>query len=157
MVDLPSGPRPSQRGHPRARQSFLVLGGILALAVASGSAFSIATIKHVEKGVIKLSTGPACTGSDCLHDVTPECASKICDFLILGSDTRAGLSRAEQVAFGTPVGQRSDTIILVRIDPVHDRTLVLSIPRDLRVNIPGYGVNKINTAFDHGPNTIVRP
>ena len=34
--------------------------------------------------------------------------------------------------------------------------MVLSIPRDLRVEIPGHGIGKINTAFGYGPNTTVR-
>jgi LCP family protein required for cell wall assembly len=160
MAELPSGPRRrSPSGHPGARQSFLVVAAVLALVLASGSAFSIATIKHVESGVIKLNTGSGCTGPNCLHDVTPQCLSDICNFLILGSDTRTGLSKSEQGAFGsdkkTP-GQRSDTIILVRVDAAHDRTIVLSIPRDLRVNIPGHGLGKINTAFDYGPNVTVK-
>jgi LCP family protein required for cell wall assembly len=135
------------------------VAGVLALLLASGSAFSIATIKHVETTIIKLPTGRHCTGPNCLADVTPECISGVCDFLILGSDSRAGLSKAEQIAFGDTKhdpGQRSDTIILVRVDPVHDRTIVLSIPRDLRVNIPGHGMNKINTAFSYGPQLIVK-
>ena len=160
MVDLPSRPRrTSSAGRPRARQSFLVAAGVLAFLLACGSAFSIATIKHVETTITKLPTGQHCTGPNCLADVTPECISGICDFLILGSDSRAGLSKAEQAAFGNSKhdpGQRSDTIILVRVDPVHDRTVVLSIPRDLRVNIPGHGMNKINTAFNYGPQLIVK-
>jgi LCP family protein required for cell wall assembly len=158
MVDKPTGPRRANRaGHPRARQSFLVGAGILALLLASGSAFSIAMIKHVEANVIKIPTGHGCRGN-CLRDVTP-CVVNICDFLILGSDSRAGLSRQEQASFGTTnqsAGQRSDTIILVRVDPIHDRTVVLSIPRDLRVDVPGHGLAKINTAFDYGPNVIVK-
>jgi LCP family protein required for cell wall assembly len=136
-----------------------MVAAVLALVLASGSAFSIATIKHVESGVIKVRTGPKCTGANCLNDVTPQCLQDICDFLILGSDTRVGLSKSEQGAFGSSKktsGQRSDTIILVRVDAAHDRTIVLSIPRDLRVNIPGHGVGKINTAFDYGPNVTVK-
>lgn len=45
---------------------------------------------------------------------------------------------------------RTDTIILVNIDPVNKTANMLSIPRDLRVVIPGYGVNKINAAFAIG-------
>jgi LCP family protein required for cell wall assembly len=45
---------------------------------------------------------------------------------------------------------RSDTMILVSIDPVSKRVGMLSIPRDLWVTIPGYGPNKINAAFPLG-------
>ena len=45
---------------------------------------------------------------------------------------------------------RSDTMILVTVDPVHKRAGMLSIPRDLWVPIPGHGENKINTAHFFG-------
>ena len=46
--------------------------------------------------------------------------------------------------------RRSDSILLVRTDPEHHRMAYLSIPRDLRVDIPGSGPNKINAAFQLG-------
>ncbi len=42
---------------------------------------------------------------------------------------------------------RSDTIIVVHIDPDNDYLSVLSLPRDLRVEVPGYGKQKINAAY----------
>jgi LCP family protein required for cell wall assembly len=131
-----------------------VLAGVVAVAVAVGSGLGIATIRHVEGRVSKLRTGN-CTGKDCLPSVKPTCIKKACTFLILGSDSRQGLSGS----FGNPNtvgGQRADTIILVQVDPLHGRTVVLSIPRDLRVPIPGHGEGKINTAFGYGPDVMVR-
>ncbi|MEO5574842.1 MAG: LCP family protein [Gaiellaceae bacterium] len=46
--------------------------------------------------------------------------------------------------------RRSDSILLVRTDPARHRLAYLSIPRDLRVDIPGYGPNRINAAFQLG-------
>jgi polyisoprenyl-teichoic acid--peptidoglycan teichoic acid transferase len=46
--------------------------------------------------------------------------------------------------------RRSDSILLVRTDPARNRLAYLSIPRDLRVDIPGHGTNKINAAFQLG-------
>jgi LCP family protein required for cell wall assembly len=51
------------------------------------------------------------------------------------------------------VGQsapRSDTMILFTIDPLSKTAGMLSIPRDLWVNIPGFGYNRINTAYSSG-------
>jgi LCP family protein required for cell wall assembly len=45
---------------------------------------------------------------------------------------------------------RSDTMILVSIDPVNKTAAMLSIPRDLWTNIPGFGSGKINTAYQIG-------
>ena len=159
MVEAPTAPTvPAGSGHPRARRAFLLLAVVAGLGLATGAGFSIATIHHVEATIIKIPVGANCKGN-CLPDVQQKCAQDICDFLILGSDTRAGLSRGQQSQFGntkTVGGQRADTIILVRVDPVHNRTVVLSLPRDLLVNIPGHGMGKINTAFDYGPNTMVK-
>ncbi|HXF68915.1 MAG TPA: LCP family protein [Thermoflexus sp.] len=61
------------------------------------------------------------------------------NLLLLGSDQRPG----ERVG-------RTDTIILASIDPEEPSVRLLSIPRDLWVYIPGWGFNKINTAYAHG-------
>ena len=45
---------------------------------------------------------------------------------------------------------RTDTIMLVNIDPQEKSARILSIPRDVKVVIPGYGIDKINAAFALG-------
>jgi LCP family protein required for cell wall assembly len=80
--------------------------------------------------------------------------------LLLGSDSRAGLSEQEQAAFGseeTVGGERTDTIIMMSIDPRREQVVVVHFPRDLRVEIPGHGTDKINAAYDYGgPDLVVR-
>ncbi len=44
----------------------------------------------------------------------------------------------------------SDTVMLVRLNPVEGTINMLSIPRELKVNIPGYGIGKINAAYSYG-------
>ena len=63
--------------------------------------------------------------------------------LVLGAD-RGGGSEARQ---GTG---RSDSIMLIRTDPDEHRISYLSIPRDLRVEIPSRGTDKVNAAFAYG-------
>ncbi len=55
---------------------------------------------------------------------------------------------------GRAGSRHSDSIMLVRTDPGTHRISFLSIPRDLRVDIPGYGTNKINAAFQLGGPTL---
>lgn len=62
--------------------------------------------------------------------------------LLLGTDGDRTAARAD--------ARRSDSIMLVRTDPGRNRISYLSIPRDLRVEIPGHGTNKINAAFQLG-------
>jgi polyisoprenyl-teichoic acid--peptidoglycan teichoic acid transferase len=63
------------------------------------------------------------------------------NILIIGSDKRASEP-------GDP--GRSDTTILLRLDPDRNAIALMSIPRDLKVEIPGYGVDKFNAAFTYG-------
>jgi LCP family protein required for cell wall assembly len=49
---------------------------------------------------------------------------------------------------------RSDAIMIVRTDPDEHRIALLSIPRDLRVEIPGRGPDKVNAAYAYGGPTL---
>jgi LCP family protein required for cell wall assembly len=69
-------------------------------------------------------------------------------FLVIGSDSREGLDSLAN--FGESGGERADVIILLQIHPDDGTAQMLSIPRDLWVDIPGYGMNKINAAFAFG-------
>jgi LCP family protein required for cell wall assembly len=51
---------------------------------------------------------------------------------------------------GRGSSNRSDSLMLLRTDPEHHRLSYLSIPRDMRVEIPGYGTGKINAANQFG-------
>ena len=88
---------------------------------------------------------------------TAEGSAKGGNFLIIGSDTRAFVATdADQKAFGGDEGgQRSDTMMVVHVEPDAKRTLVVSFPRDLWVDIPGVGMSKINAAFNSGPDTVI--
>jgi LCP family protein required for cell wall assembly len=68
------------------------------------------------------------------------------NILVLGADT-GSKSRQGEVA-------RSDTIMIIHTDPDEHRTALLSIPRDLRVEIPGHGEDKINAAYAYGGPTL---
>ncbi|MEO8690303.1 MAG: LCP family protein [Solirubrobacteraceae bacterium] len=70
--------------------------------------------------------------------------------MILGSDQRFGDKKLG-------IKPRSDTIILVRLDPDKEATAVMSVPRDLKVDIPGYGRDRVNAAYElGGPRLTVK-
>jgi LCP family protein required for cell wall assembly len=80
-------------------------------------------------------------------------------YLLVGSDSRAGLSPAERarLATGDAAGQRTDTILLLHVPDGSAPTLLLSIPRDSYVTVPGHSKDKINAAFSYGgPRLLVR-
>jgi len=88
-------------------------------------------------------------------DAPPEGAN----YLLIGSDTRAFVENpGEQEAFGDSAntgGQRSDTMMVLHVEPDAQKTLIVSFPRDLWVDIPGIGGSKINAAFNEGPDKTV--
>jgi polyisoprenyl-teichoic acid--peptidoglycan teichoic acid transferase len=73
-------------------------------------------------------------------------------FLVVGSDTRAGLD--DLTNFGSAGGARGDVVMLVRVDSSGEAQM-LSIPRDLRVEIPGHGTAKINAAYAFGGPSLM--
>ncbi len=78
-------------------------------------------------------------------------------YVLVGSDSRAGLSKAEQRRLGTgsTAGQRTDTIMLVYLPP-GGKPALISIPRDSYVDIPRNGKNRINAAYAFGgPELLV--
>ena len=75
------------------------------------------------------------------------------NWLITGSDSRAGLTRQEEntLALGHDIsGSRSDTIMLLHLPANGTRPTLVSLPRDSYVPIPGHGYNKLNAAYDFG-------
>lgn len=85
--------------------------------------------------------------------------------LLVGSDSRAFVNNATQVkAFGneaTAGGQRSDVTMVARFVPATKSVTVISIPRDLWVDIPPnstgtQGMNRINAAFNSGPDLLIQ-
>lgn len=75
-------------------------------------------------------------------------------YLLVGSDSRAGLTKEQQRKLGTGSveGARTDTMMLLYVPPSGQPALI-SIPRDSYVAIPGHNKNKINAAYSFdGPN-----
>jgi LCP family protein required for cell wall assembly len=89
-------------------------------------------------------------GAEAASALTPQNGSLLTtptNILVLGVD--GGGAREE--------GGRSDAIVVVRTDPDRHRIALLSIPRDLRVEIPGHGFDKINAAYAlGGPSLAIR-
>jgi LCP family protein required for cell wall assembly len=75
------------------------------------------------------------------------------NWLITGSDSRQGLSREEErkLATGHDIGgRRSDTIMVLHMPSNGGRPVLVSLPRDSYVPIPGHGSEKINAAYAFG-------
>jgi LCP family protein required for cell wall assembly len=77
------------------------------------------------------------------------------NILIVGTDSRENLPDDFEGNFGKFSGSRTDVIMLVHFIP-GERAQILSLPRDLKVTIPGHETNRINAAFVFGgPELLV--
>ncbi len=86
--------------------------------------------------------------------------------LLVGSDSRAFVGNNATLSneIGNEAnagGQRSDVTMVARFNPAAKTVTVLSIPRDLWVDIPGNdsgisGMNRINAAYDSGPDLLIQ-
>ena len=124
-----------------------MLGAVLVI-FATASATAVAAFREVDKVVDALKENDSLTLTE-LAETDPGEPQTI---MLLGSDRRP--DNATDGGAGT--GARSDTIILVRLDP-DKGTALMSLPRDLKVEIPGYGTDKINAAYElGGPNLTLK-
>src|ERR687897_1897480 len=143
----------STRRGGRARTVFLALSATLSALVMVAASITFATYLWA-RGQITVFPNPTPHDSETPIDVEGRCANRSCNYLLLGSDSRQGLTEEELIAFGDDehLGgeNRSDTIILVHTEPDEREAVFLSFPRDLWVEIPGIGMGKINTAFEGG-------
>ena len=74
-------------------------------------------------------------------------------YLVVGSDSRKGLTKAQQRELhtgGDTFGKRTDTIMLLHVPASGGPTVLMSVPRDSYVPIPGHGSNKVNAAYSFG-------
>ncbi len=117
-----------------------VLASVLIVGV-SAAATATSALLYVD------SIAKALGGNQKIHDKLAKALADVHPgepqtILILGSDHRANEAEGEPA--------RSDTTMLVRLNPDLNMISVMSIPRDLQVEIPGYGTEKFNGAYSYG-------
>ena len=124
---------------------------VAALGLLAGLIVTLSTGAALATGMLKQLHEILPPGEDALDvPVVPPKPGKPRTILVLGSDARYEDKK-------TGLKARSDTILLVRADPRTQTISALSIPRDLKAEIPGHGSDKINAAFElGGPRLTVR-
>jgi LCP family protein required for cell wall assembly len=141
------------RGHGRVTRVAVAVTATLSLLIGIGSAYGFLAYKQAGDSGPTIPPDPS-SPPQVAEAMGGPCVDDVCNYLILGSDSRAGLTDAELTQFGTDkqIGgeNRADTIMLVHSDPALEKAIILSFPRDLWVEIPGHGQDKINAAFEGG-------
>lgn len=106
------------------------------------------------------SVSPLATTEPETEDTFPDPDPDARNFLITGSDNGDCVDPDSPTAGGfgdrDGMGERSDTVMIIRVDPGAKRVAVLSFPRDLWVEIAGRGTSRINSAYEAGnPQVLI--
>ena len=127
------GARPPARRRPRWRRR---IGAVLIVLLLLVVGFAV----YIDFSLGRTDALPASSTA----------SSKGTNWLIVGSDSRQQLTEAErkQYATGDETSQLTDTIMILHTGS--GPTTLVSVPRDSLVNIPGFGVAKINSAYGKG-------
>lgn len=144
MTASPAAPPPTPQPAPARRRRFsrgqrwvlVILALLIAVVGAAVAVLAITQSRMQDAGTL-----PA-LGSD----------GQV--WLVVGSDSREFLPDDLDGSFGDFGGSRADVVMLVQASD--GRRQVVSLPRDLKVDVPGYGTNKINAAYAlGGPDLLV--
>lgn len=131
------------------RRVLLSLGVIALVLVVAASALLFYTRQKLNHSAIS-----------CTSCVTPAGTDPF-NVLILGSDSREGLSAADLKYFDPTgqdrnSGQRSDSIVVMHVDPDAGKAVALALPRDLMVTDTKGNRVKINSFYNNGPQAVVQ-
>jgi len=149
------GAAASEGRSPRNWPRRLLIGVNLFLAVcilASASAFAYVRWRYGQLDKIDLAE---------VLGIGEEAPGDPMNVLLVGSDTRSNLSEQDAGRFGDSTdvgGSRSDTMMVLHVDPEAEKAGILSIPRDLWVQIDGFkNKQRINIAYDGdgGPHRLI--
>src|SRR6266540_1306005 len=140
-VRSPERPPPEVGARPRRRRHW---GRRITVVVAVLLALLIGLLVWMDT---RLNRVDALSEYDGRPAVTPGT-----DWLIVGSDSRAGLSgeRRKELATGEAAGRRADTMMLLHLPRGGGSPTLVSLPRDSYVPIPGHKSNKLNAAYAFG-------
>jgi LCP family protein required for cell wall assembly len=126
----------------RQRRALLLVSSALSAVVLLAAASAWAVTGYVNNSLSRINAGTGGTPS-----------SGPLNILVVGLDERTGLTRQQQLRLhvGASSGEtNTDTMMLVHVSGDHRAVAVVSLPRDSWVNIPGHGMNKINSALAFG-------
>jgi LCP family protein required for cell wall assembly len=145
----PRGPKPTGAPKTTRRRVLQAIGILIVLFVAWLAAWILASYFSFRDGVDAANARlPVSTKRYLTHQ----------GGMLFDTSTTILLLGTDHADFaGRESSRRSDSIMLMRTDPGRDRIYYLSVPRDLYVDIPGHGQNRINAAYQFGgPGLAIR-
>jgi LCP family protein required for cell wall assembly len=137
-VGQESGAAPGPPGRRKRRLLTRILIGVAALlvvALGAGAAYVYSINRSVTQNISRQDNLPAESPRP------PKLETGALNYVLLGSDSRDPDNSGNG---------RSDSIMVVHLNAKRTKAYIISFPRDMYVDIPGHGKNKINAAFSLG-------
>lgn len=149
--ESPPDDEPARRRRPAIRA---LVGALVCLLVVGGTGLAVFTVIGFQLNHNLHRMDGAFTGLvDRPQKPTTGAAADAMNILILGTDRRSEVpttgTDAEADAW-VAGAQRTDTMMVLHLSSDRRSASVISIPRDSWVQIPGYGMDKVNAAFSYG-------
>jgi LCP family protein required for cell wall assembly len=156
---IPQTPAPPPPEKPPKKKGwgFFKKASVVALVLAVLSVFAaIAYVDNTEGRITRIDSEELVS----LATVAPVAAggeAEPINFLVIATDDRSNLPEDwDEGNFGDFAGRRTDVIMLAHMVP-GERIQLLSLPRDLMVDIEGHGTNRLNASFVFGgPDLLVK-
>ncbi len=146
-MSLPVAPESAAPPRRWARRSLIIFLVVVNLGIFGGLAVVWLAAHRVVSSV------PTIPAAGLGLSQAPRSLDEPRTFLIVGSDSREDLPE-DMEGFGHYEGQRADVIMLVQVIPERGAVQILSIPRDLRIEVGGTAA-KINGTFNEGAPAII--
>ena len=155
--DGPAGPVPSEGPTPARprrrvlRRVLIAVAAVLVVALVGAGAYAWTINRQMTSNITRGIELPVDTPTPGAPSTPTSSAAAqpretgVLNYVLLGSDSRDDAD---------PADGRSDTIMVVHLNKKRTKAYITSFPRDMYVNIPGYGRNKINAAFELGGPTL---
>lgn len=172
VLDNSNGVPATRRRRDVVARTLIVVTSV-AVLVASVVAYGLSAYWFGKRDTVTITEPTVTPGTDWDHDGTPDplpakAAFGATTFLLVGSDSREGLTREERNEFNLgheAYGERTDTIIVGHMSQRSGHVTLVSIPRDLLVTIPeftdgdgqqrGPFKSKVNAAYAYGGPSLL--
>lgn len=126
-----------KRGMSRGKKVVLGIAIALAVVLICGGAAAAVWYNNIANNI---------RGNQDITNLTAPAADEPYYVLLMGSDAREGWEPVDDYN----AGERSDSIMVARVDEKAQQVSIISVPRDLRVKVKGHGYCKINSVIEYG-------
>ncbi len=149
MTDTTTPPAPPRDAAPRRRRRrvwprvLIAAAVVLVLALAAAAIYAVTIERSVTQNITRGVDLPGDTPSpgETARPTKEPLETGTLNYVLLGSDSRDPNNEGNG---------RSDSIMVVHLNAKRNKAYIISFPRDMYVDIPGYGKNKLNAAFAFG-------